>query len=150
MVTLSERFEAAESDTIEVDGRQVRQLYRRKVAEGTRIEVELRPESNRKVQALNMDADGGGELIIADTSMTRTVVRADTAPDLVEVLVSGGSIELTVYNAWVGEYDGLHAWIGDSGMLVEEDGDQVTLRCSDGDGSVSFDDLVVALRFHEP
>ena len=32
-------------------------------------------------------------------------------------------------------------------MLVEKDGDVVTLRCSDGRGDVTFDDLVVVLRF---
>jgi hypothetical protein len=41
----------------------------------------------------------------------------------------------------------MQAWIGDAGMLIDEEGDRVRLRCSDGVGGISFTDLVVELEF---
>ncbi len=150
MSTLSERFEQVQGETLEHEGQTVRQLYRRTVSDGTRFTVELQDKPGRKVQALNLDADGGAALVINEEEMTRAVVRADTAPRRTEVLVTAdGSGELTAYNAWIGSHEALHSWIGNSGMLVDDDGETVTLRCSDGDGDPSFDDLVVVLRFEQ-
>lgn len=81
----------------------------------------------------------------------RTVSDGDRfTVELREVLVTAdGSGELTAYNAWIGSHDSLHSWVGNSGLLVDDDGEAVTLRCSDGDGDPSFDDLVVVLTFEQ-
>ena len=39
------------------------------------------------------------ELVIDDEASARVVLRADTAPDVTEAVVSGGSIEFIAYNA---------------------------------------------------
>lgn len=37
------------------------------------------------------------------------------------------------------------AWLGNAGMIVEHDGDTWRLRCSEGSGEPSFDDLLVEI-----
>jgi hypothetical protein len=96
---------------------------------------------------LNLDVDGGS-LSVNGEELTRVALRTDTTPSNVEAVVqASGDAELTLYNGWVGSHDELHAWIGNSGMVVEEDGDRATIRASDGHGEPTFDDLVATVRF---
>jgi hypothetical protein len=79
------------------------------------------------------------------------ILRLDTAPDTIEVRYnpSRQGSRITIYNGWINESGGTDAWLMHAGMLVEETGNKMTLRCSDGRGEPTFDDLVVEIEFLE-
>jgi hypothetical protein len=108
---------------------------------------------SKPVQALRINIDKGNLIIreLADTEpgSPKMILRLDTSPDVVEVHFrphrKGG--RLTFYNAWIDEYGQVDAWVMHAGMLVEEAGNKMTLRCSDGRGEPTFDDLIVEIEF---
>ena len=72
----------------------------------------------------------------------------DTAPESVTVDVrsgDGGASVLKLWNVWRGGRDVTQAWLGNAAIQV--DGDPASgsfrMRCSDGEGEPSFEDLVV-------
>ena len=104
----------------------------------------------KPVQALSIDIDPG-ELTIEDTKSPRMILRLDTAPDVVEANYrpSPQGSRITFYNSWIKEDGGIDAWLVHAGMLVEESGNKMILRCSDGRGEPTFDDLIVEIEFPE-
>ena len=92
----------------------------------------------------------GGLIELNGRQLNDVVLWSDTAPDtvFVQFLPAAGETSMTVrvWNAWRDTSGTMQTWIGNAGMLVEpkEDGSTV-LRCSDGFGEPSFDDLVAVL-----
>lgn len=74
----------------------------------------------------------------------------DTAPDLVAVQVRQkprARRSLKVWNVWRTGTDVTHAWLRNAAMQVEgEPTRRLTLRCSDGIGDPTFDDLIVKME----
>jgi len=90
----------------------------------------------------------GARLTIDDVEDTDFVLWQDTSPRHVEVDLrwsARGARSLRIWNTWV--RDGVaHAWLGNAGMRVDDEGQgRYLLRCSDGAGEPTFDDLVVAV-----
>ena len=77
--------------------------------------------------------------------MPTAAVWTHTAPETVTLEVVGRKARaIEVWNSW--SFDGVDSsWVGNAGMLIGSDGATHTLRCSDGMGDPSFDDLVVTI-----
>ena len=143
--TLTERFDAAGGQRVEHGDRLVKQLHRLQVKDGERLDVRFVSTNSERVQTLSLSVDGGG-LEIAGEVNADVLLREDTAPETTSVICrTGGRATLDVWNGWIGSHDANHAWIGNSGMIIEGDEEHVRLRCSDGVGEVDFTNLVVEL-----
>jgi hypothetical protein len=85
---------------------------------------------------------------VGNSKVKDAIFWTDTAPRLFEVIVDppagGGSIK--VWNEWRDSTGVQNAWMGNAGMVVTVNDDVISLKCSDGIGEPSFDDLVVSIR----
>ena len=146
--TLGSLFEEATGPTVEYEGLTVHGVVRRHVTKPGRFLVRCLKAVQEPIQSLSIDMDTG-KLIVPSGESPRVLIRFDTAPDVVLVKYhpsrNGG--DLVLYNSWVDEKDSIDAWLNDSGMLVEETGNKMILRCSDGWGEPTFDDLIVEIEF---
>ncbi len=79
-------------------------------------------------------------------SYPEMVFWADTSPETVNITVSSkDGCELKVWNVW--RIDGLtQAWVGNSGLIIENQGNKIKLLCSDGVGEPSFSDLIIDME----
>lgn len=145
---LSELFGVAESRSVQWEGLTVYSLLELPALSSFHmLRVEFQRVSTDRREGLRIKVRGG-ELGFADLDTQDAVLWADTAPPESAVLIKPeGKGKVAVVRAWnVWETDGvMSSWIGNAGMLVESDGNDFTLRCSDGHGEVTFDDLVVRL-----
>lgn len=87
----------------------------------------------------------GGDFEVEGTRGRDLVFWEDSAP--VEVRVSivwrpRAARSLRIWNAWRMN-SVMHAWLGNAGMRVVDEGGRLLLRCSDGEGKPDFGDLVV-------
>lgn len=146
--SLNARFAESHGAPIVLDGMTVHIVYNRAIREGERFVVEFLSWSGDRAQGINLRAKDG-LLVVNDTASSVLSLWVDTAPPLVEVICAKSPREglLMVSNQWRRD-DGVEdEWTNNAGMILEEHDDGVVLRCSDGIGPPSFDDLVVDLRF---
>jgi hypothetical protein len=146
--TLNELFWETPGRAVEYEGLKVRRSVFRQVKEPGRFIVRFIKAIPKLVQALRIDIDPG-QLIIAETEAPKMILRLDTSPDTVEVLYRPSPLgsRITIYNAWINEEGQVDAWLMNAGMLVEEMGNKMILRCSHGRGEPTFDDLIVEIEF---
>lgn len=146
---LSELFMAAQGAPIEVDGQLVHMMYELPPIGGpATLHVSLEASETRP-QGVRLKARNG-KVQVNDRLVDDVVLWSDTVPPIVTAIVQPQSprkpMTLRVWNAWRDPAGTMQAWIGDAGMLVEEDEPgKVVLRCSDGFDAPTFDDLVVHL-----
>lgn len=146
--TLAELWMETRGPTVRYEGRTVHGVIFRDVKKEGRFIVRFVKAAPKPLQALLIDIDPG-KLLVEDSESAKMILRLDTCPDIVEVRyrpTRKGS-RISMYNAWINEDGGVDAWLMNSGMLVEEVGNKMTLRCSDGRGEPTFDDLVVEIEF---
>lgn len=139
--TLAELFDKAGSDTVNHRGRVVRSLVRIPVRDGSRITVTRREVGSPRAQAVKLGLNRG----VLDVNGRRepaVALWSHTAPEVVELVVRGKATTVEVWNAWsMGGVDS--SWIGNAGIVSKATRSGQLLRCSDGAGPPSFDDLVV-------
>jgi hypothetical protein len=145
---LAQRFQAAKGAPIDVDGQTAQMMYELSPVEApAELRVTLETSSSRP-QGLRLKARGG-EIVVKDQALEDVVLWTDTAPpETVAELRPKGSKPLGVrmWNVWRDDAGTMQAWIGDAGIVVDDEGSgEVTLRCSDGYDEPSFDDLRVKL-----
>ncbi len=148
--TLQERFDESNGKPVLYDGRLVHAVVYRNVTKPGRFIVRFKGAIESPVQALALDIKQG-TLVIAGEESARMILRLDTSPDVVEVLYQPppeGS-RIVIYNEWIDEDGRIDAWLMHAGMLVEETENKMILRCSDGRGEPTFDDLIVEIDFLE-
>ena len=148
--TLAELWGDTKGSIVEYQGLTVHAVVFKQVKTRGRFIVRFFKAVHTPLQALRIDIDPG-KLLIEEIESAKMILRLDTSPDTVEVVYRphrDGS-RISIYNAWINEDDGVDAWLMNSGMLVEETGNKLTLRCSDGRGEPTFDDLVVEIEFLE-
>lgn len=146
--TLADYFMKAPGSTVEYKGLTVHSAVFRHVREPGRLVVRFVKAVPIPVQALRINIDRG-KLLVEDTESSKIILRLDTSPDVVEVRyrpARQGS-RLTFYNAWIDDHDEVDAWIMHAGIVLEETGNKMVLRCSDGRGEPTFDDLIVEIEF---
>jgi hypothetical protein len=144
---LSERFVQSRGRPIRIGDLEVHMIYERRVASGDSIRVRRIGAISSPVQALRLKVEKG-KLLIHGQALRDVVLWSDTAPEeaiLVAEVPKGGTT-LKIWNAWRDANGTMQAWIGDAGMLIQEESNGVQLRCSDGIGGICFDDLVVEVE----
>lgn len=146
--TLAQLFGEADGPTVEYEGRTVHGIVFRHVNAPGRFVVRFIKAVPLPLQALCIRIKPG-KLLIEDTEAANMILRLDTSPDVVNVAYRPGrkAGRIGIYNAWINEDGGTDAWLVHAGMLVEETGNKMLLRCSDGRGEPTFDDLVVEIEF---
>jgi len=141
-------FDESDGKPVICEGRLVHAIAYRHVAKPGRFIVRFIEYVADPIQALAIDIDPG-TLLVDDSESPKMILRLDTSPDVVEVQYRPSSEEsrLVFFNEWIREDGSILSWLTHAGMLVEEDGNKMTLRCSDGRGEPTFDDLVVEIEF---
>jgi len=150
---LAEQFEASGGDHLMVGDQRVVQLFKTPVQDGERLRIEFLSSTDERAQSLNLSFAGDGTFEIVGERLSDVALFTDTAPPVVDITchLRKATDELHVWNGWRGTHDANHAWLGNSGMVVEAPADgPVTLACSDGHGAPSFDDLVVRIALLGP
>ena len=96
-------------------------------------------------QTIKMAVDRG-ELRANGVVVPTVAVWSHTAPETAELDVVGRRAKsLDIWNSW--SFEGVDSsWLGNAGILVESSATGHLLRCSDGLGDPSFDDLVVRIE----
>lgn len=146
--TLAELWEETGGPTVQYEGQTVHGVVFKQVKRPGRLTVRFLSSVEKPVQALRIDIDAG-QLCVDETESEKMILRLDTCPQVsvVHYMPSSLGSRLTFYNAWINEDGGVDAWMMHSGMLVEEAGNKMILRCSDGRGEPNFQDLVVEIEF---
>jgi hypothetical protein len=147
---LSDLFARSGGGPVTYGDRRVHAVYRRQLAGPTRVEIavqlERAPADLDVRQGLRIAVDGG-ELELYGERHGGMELWTDLLPRPVTIacLPARDGAELAVWNVW--DVEGLACeWVGQSGMLIEGDGDDVVLRCSNGLERADFGDLVVRVR----
>lgn len=146
---LADRFKAAQGAPIEVDGRLVQMMYELPPIQApAELRVELETASTRP-QGVRLKARGG-DVVLNDQALDDVVLWSDTAPPLVTAELRPKSkrepMSVRVWNVWRDDVGTMQAWIGDAGLVVEdEQAGRVILGCSDGFDQPNFGDLRVKL-----
>jgi len=153
-----DRFTATNFAPVEYDGLLVHPMLRLKVAVQDRLQLQWVSAHSPRVQGLSLrlrrpgvpGAKGRGGLLRADDAEVPTIVLwMDTAPVSVEVRcvqVTDGA-ELQVSNRWRMDDGTEHEWLNNFGIVIESRGPtSYLLRCSDGYGAPSFEDLIVRVE----
>lgn len=147
---LSDLFARSGGEPVTYEDQRVHAVYRRPIAGPTMVEIavqlERAPADLDVRQGLRVAIDSG-ELELYGERHGGMELWTDLLPRPVSIdcLPARGGAELAVWNVW--DVEGLACeWVGHSGMLIEGDGDDVVLRCSNGVERASFGDLVVRVR----
>lgn len=140
-------FQAASCDLIDWRGLRVQRSFRLRVAADTLLEISFVRAVDDPVQGLAIAATAAS-LAIAGVSGSRMILWRDTAPDrqLVKISPQSEQAEIVFWNEWRLTDGTVESNWGNAGILVEDEGNLVRLRCSDGTGDADFDDFVIELR----
>lgn len=124
------------------NGKKVLEIVEVPVSDGDIITIDRIASSELRAQALKLGVDKG-DLRANGVAVPTIAVWSHTAPQSVTVEVVGHKVRsMTLWNAW--SHGGVDSsWIGSSGIVIEDDDSGRILRCSDGLGEATFDDLVV-------
>lgn len=149
MKDFRERFIESRGKPITHDGKEVHLSYRISVGSGDTLLVSLRHAVESPVQGLRMIAKNC-KLEALGQQAKQFVLWADSANERTEIRVlrAKPNAEVVFMNVWRDEKFGstLHG-LNYSGIEVTPEAEQaVLLRCSDGWGPPTFDDLVVRLE----
>jgi hypothetical protein len=146
---LAERFQEAQGEPIEVDGKLVQMMYELPPIQApAELTVELTTSSSRP-QGLRLKVRDG-DVVLNDQVLDDVVLWSDTAPPTVTAQLRPKSarkpMNVRVWNVWRDPAGTMQAWIGDAGLVVEDEQDgSAVLGCSDGFDEPDFDDLRVKL-----
>jgi len=146
--TLAQLFGETDGPTVHYKGMIVHSAVFKNVRKSGEFIVRFVRAVPLPLQALRIRIDPG-KLLVENTESAQILLRLDTSPDVVNVRYrsSQEGSRITFYNAWINEDGGVDAWLVNAGMLVEETGNKLLLRCSDGRGEPTFDDLIVEIEF---
>ncbi len=144
-MSLAQSFAKGSGRRTKWQGSTVHSVLKVDVSAGDRIVVERVRSSRVRAQALKLAVDRG-DLRANGIAVPVVSIWSHTAPERVEIQVVGRRAKsIDIWNAW--SYEGVDSsWIGNAAMLVEREGRGQLLRCSDGLGDPTFDDLVVRLE----
>lgn len=146
--TLAKLFQESKAQPVILGDMLVVPIYRIPLAAGKwHVRVERISAKNSPVQGLRLKVDRG-HITVAGQKQKDIVLWEDTSPDVVDMEIACASE--TVFKAWnVWRIDGImQAWIGNSGMIVENDIDRIKLLCSDGTSAPEFDNLIVTIAIN--
>jgi len=142
--SLAEAFRSGNGRKTKWQGKQVHSLFQLNVKDGDSLLVTRVSASPLRAQALKLATDKGG-LRANGVVVSPMAIWTHTSPEQLSIQVVGRKIRsLDIWNGW--SFDGVDSsWLGNAGMIIETWGDVHTLRCSDGIGEPTFDDLVMTV-----
>lgn len=145
--TLAQAFRSGSGRKAKWNGQTVHSFHQISVKPGNTIEITRMSDSSTRAQALKLALDRG-DLRVNGIVASSLSIWTHTSPSDVSIEVVGKKARtLDIWNSW--SFDGVDSsWLGSAGMLVEDadNGDGYILRCSDGLGEPTFEDLVVEVR----
>jgi hypothetical protein len=148
---LSDLFERAQAPVVTWNDNLVHSMYELPgLAVGTILRIEFDDPNPSRSEGLRLRMRGGS-LIIEERELDDIVLWSDSSPRVVTATVNGpkgGALRL--WNCWRDPGETMQAWIGNAGMLVESTRTGIVLKCSDGFGEASFDDLVATIEISRP
>ena len=123
-------------------GEIIHSFFHISVKEGDTIEVKRLDACPTRAQALKIAVDKGS-LRTNGVVLSSIAIWTHTSPEQVTLHVVGRKARsIDIWNSW--SFDGVDSsWLGSAGMIVESADNVHTLRCSDGLGEPTFEDLVV-------
>ena len=142
--SLAGAFRSGNGRKTKWQGNTVHSLFQLSVKEGDTVEITRLSSSPTRAQALKVAADKGS-LRANGVVVSPIAIWTHTSPERVTLEVVGRRTRsIDIWNSW--SYDGVDSsWLGSAGMLVESIDDVHRLRCSDGLGEPTFDDLIVEI-----
>jgi hypothetical protein len=150
METFSDTFIRTKGAPIDWHGKQIFPMFSRELsARESTMRITRLSQHNSVAQGLRVKLDKG-ELVVYDRRLTDIVLWADTNPREVEIRVPNAPTLLKVWNVWrvrVHTHELMQAWVGNAGILIDDQNGVVSLFCSDGIGPPDFSDLVVKIEF---
>lgn len=147
---LAELFQASRGKPVDWAGQLVHMMFE---LTGPTADQELLIQFGQpapaRPQALRIRARGG-LVELNGQELDDVVLWSDSAPQTVVIgfrpAKADEPMTVRIWNAWRDTAGTMQAWIGNSGMLIEErDNGSTVLKCSDGFDDPNFDDLVAAL-----
>lgn len=150
MSQLAERFQESRGAPVEWQGHTVHMIYETSVAADEALRIEFTEPSPARPQALRLRARNG-QLEVDGQLLDDVVLWSDSSPSTVVAAAhpreGKKAVSVRVWNAWRDPVGTMQAWIGNAGMLVDEDSEGVVwLRCSDGFDDPTFADLVATVQ----
>lgn len=144
-MSLAQSFAKGSGRRIKWQGTTVHSFVRLDVSPGDRLTVTRLAASRVRAQALKVAVDRG-DLRANGVVVPSVAIWSHSAPELAELEVVGRRAKsIDIWNAW--SFEGVDtSWLGNAGMVVEDTDTGTVLRCSDGVGVPSFDDLVVRVE----
>jgi hypothetical protein len=148
---LADIFAAAQAPRIDWDGAPAYAIYELSPAP-EHVRIEFLNSKDNPVQGLTLKANGG-ILVVNHIETSEMIFWRDTAPDVIDVQVKpkrSKNFTLKFWNVWRGTVGGVgasQAWLGNSGMRIDQSNDsrELILHCSDGEGPIDFRDLEARL-----
>ena len=152
MPKLSDLFEGAQARTVSWRGETVYSLFELPaLTTGVTIRIRFDRQNRERPEGLRIRVRDGA-LRLADQDLDDIVLWAATVAGPVEGQIRSeqSGVNVRIWNCWRDPVGVMQAWIGNAGMLVEPTDSGVLLRCSDGYGGVTFDDLVATVEVLDP
>lgn len=138
-------FEQSLGKPIKVDDRLVSLIDKLDVGHLAVLTVRIASWDRTWRQGIRLDCNGTFEVNGCKISRA-TALWADTAPSVVEVTVLKPKGDLIVSNIWDTGNGVMERWSGNSGMLIERNGDTVAYRCNDRRHNEDFEDIVFSIE----
>jgi hypothetical protein len=148
---LEELFRASAGAPIDWAGQSVRMGYELTgLTRGVALRINFVRVSRVRPQALRLKPTGGRLEVDGELSGD-VALWSDMAPPSIIVRLrhtrGNQTMSVVIWNAWRDKDEVTHAWIGNAGMIVQEEpGGVILLKCSDGFDAPTFDDLVARLH----
>ena len=148
MSTLAEQFMAAKGAALNVHGCTAVNMYRRPVDEDQKVTVCAQVAMESPVQGLRIKLVDG-VIRINEQLLKEVVIWFDTAPLDFEFSCHPRkqTAELRVWNCWRDSNGVAQSWVGNAGLIAEENDSDVMLRCSTGVADFEPHQLTVNLNF---
>jgi hypothetical protein len=152
---LIDKFLRARTSPIEFEGSLAYASYGfLSIPNGSRLVVRRLSSRGDREQGLHVSCKDG-KVAIAESVERHIILWEKSAPDVATLEVrarsKSGEVDVFVWNAWQEGSGPARSSLGNAAMRVSGgDEGEVLLHCSDGEGDVSFDDLVVGVKVLRP
>jgi hypothetical protein len=108
----------------------------------------------RRIEFVSSNSDWKQAVVLATDGLfemnghpnpNKIILWIDTAPTLVDMVITSNDGQLKIYNAWKTSNGTVHWWHNGAAMMKEELSDGWLYRCNDGYPDDDFDELVFKL-----
>ncbi len=142
-------FMKNKGEAININGSLVVMSQRLEVKTGQDIKIEFIRSKNDYRQGIEFSLDKRkGYIEVNKQKINSPVFWKNTAPStfIFKCFPKKEIGQINLWNIWQYTDDRVDAWIGNAGIIVEQEGEGIFLfRCSSGIGDIDFEDLVFRL-----